>query len=366
MKKSGVYISVISVVISFAVLYGARQRRPWAFDAARFRYEGVTQLASESASSLNFHEARLKLDPSASAYASLAAALFSEAKRSDRDDLYERARAAANESLRQSPFGNQVARLVLIKSAQARHEFTRSLNMIAEFEKEFGVKDQAEVLKITAYLALAEGEKARTAAGRLVERIPVSNSFVLRALAFEKTGQLANALEDFEAAISLEDASDAQTASWSRSLAARFYLNAGMYAEAELILREALKAQPDSAFALSLLGKTLRKLDRFAESEAATLGAYSIAPNPVFLTELGILYRDFGQAGKAMEFFDAAEKVLREDLANGRYGHRLQLMDLLLERNSNPQEIVTLGREELAVRPIPEVYEKIAAAERRM
>jgi len=136
---------------------------------------------------------------------------------------------------------------------------------------------------------------------------------------------------------------------------ARLALQRGRTAEAEDLLREALRIHPWSSPALGLLGDLELDRGRLDAADRAFGDAFQVSGDPVFLARRADVKKRRGELSGAAELSDAAEKALR-----AAPGHRIALARILLDRGS--PEALLIAEDEAARRRNVDVLETLARA----
>lgn len=298
--------------------------------------------------------------PSAFDLAELAGLYLERGRNTADGALLDKAEKTAKQSLAALKSPNP-ARLVLARLACERHDFRGALELAQAALKERGSASAVSVL-VTANLALGRLAEASRLADELVDSLPTSGSYFLRALVNEAQGRDAEAALDFESAARREEPGNVLEAARLRTLWGRFYLRRGRLGEARTLVTEALRLAPTSPLVLGIAGELSLRHGRAAEAAERFMAAFSIARQTRYLVFYARARERSGDTRAADEARAQAEKFLRPDLQAGRYGHRLELVELLLDR-AKPEDVaeaVKLAEAELTVRESTDAHYALA------
>ncbi len=334
---------------------------------AWMKYPYSVSSADVSEVELSFYEQKVRAQPkSALNLASLAAAYRKAGKRSGDVAQLERARESAEKSLALLPHFNTSARMVLAGLAQDRHDFSAALALADQILRENPKNPQALSVKITSHLALGQVEAAKEDADYLSRRFPGLASLTMRALLSMEGGKESEGLADFEKAIRSEDFGDREGSAWARSVLGRYHLRKEQLKTARFLLSEALRIQPDYPLAMGLLAELEAKEGNVPQAEKLYRRAYELLPEPSFRVDLGAALAAAGRRAEAEALWIEAERQMRSDLERNPYGHRGELVHLLLNR-ANPAdfpEAIRLAEAEAGIRQNRETRETLAWAYR--
>jgi tetratricopeptide (TPR) repeat protein len=294
------------------------------------------------------------------------------AKATGDSSWYLLAEQAAEQSLSNLSVNNNGAILVLAKVAAAKHDFTMAQSLLKQ------VPPQSEALALSATIQLALGDQisAEKTAGILVQKMPVIGNFALKALVEVAQGKDQATLQDFKAAIAAEDAEEAGSSAWVRTLLGRFYYKRGQLKEAAELYQSALQILPK--YPPALLNSAELAVQQWQEDPSQTqhLRQAKEIYRQFFLTNqqtptvydhvalrgLARVQRLQGDAVSANKTWERAVTRLRSDLSG--FGHRRELAQLLLERGAETDrsEALILMQAEIKVRQDPESWDTLAAA----
>ncbi|HEV7558125.1 MAG TPA: tetratricopeptide repeat protein, partial [Kofleriaceae bacterium] len=169
----------------------------------------------------------------------------------DRRD-YDEAEKLARASLAILPAPNGAA-ITLAKLANARHAFRDAIELAHSYKGRNPVA--VPMVLATAYLALGELDQAARAANQAVQAKPTPSTYLERALVLQAQGRDVEAAGDFANAVRLEDHGDVLESARIRTLWGRFLVRRGAYADAKMVIDEALRISPSNALALSVRGE---------------------------------------------------------------------------------------------------------------
>ncbi len=322
-----------------------------------------------------FYQERSNLSPDDGLeLASLAGAYLTKARVSGWANWYLLSEQAAKRSLANLPTFNNGALLVLAEIAEARHDFKEAMrlaNQVLEYQPD---NEGASSILITANLAQGNLSEAQQVIDDLVKRIPTAGILSLRALVEVAKGQDDAAQQDFEAAIRLEEPGNAYGSAWLRTQLGRLHARHGRVAEAEAHYDEALRIASDYALAqLSLADLKVKTGDyktatNVYQDVLARAKDSSTVFDHVALQGLWRAKTLQGDEAGAMDVWNQAEVILREDAYGNAFGHPRELARLLLERGDEKDlpEAFSLLQRELANRRDPVTLELTAWVFMRM
>lgn len=277
---------------------------------------------------------------------------------------YAAAEAMAAKSLAINPRGN-AATLIPAKLANARHEFLKAIEIT---KADLAVRQSATAYGVlaTAYLALGDLVEASRAADAAVRMQAGTGTYLMRALVLEKAGRDAEAAWDFEHAVAVEEAGDADEAARLRALWGRSLIRANRPADAARVLAEALRIAPEHPLALAQRGELLLRTGKLPEARAAFEKAFALSRQVRYLIDLARAQELSGDATAATETRNTVEKLVRADLAaSNSTGHRLELVEVLLDRGgAGPiNEALAMAQEEVLARPSDATRFQLARAQ---
>lgn len=318
-------------------------------------YRFLLDAKPDGADDVAFLEARIARAPEGLDLAALSRAYLKKARTTGQSRWIDDAEAAARRSIEVLPVSNPGAVLALAQAAQMKHDFAGSIAACDRVLAERPRDSRALALKATAQLGLGDTAGALRSADALVDRAPLSENLSLRAVVLSAAGNEREALHDFRKAAAVEEPGDPEGSAWLRAMWARLALQRGRTADAEDLLREALRIQPWSSPALGLLGEL--ELDRGSldAADRAFRDAFQVSGDPVFLARRADVKKRRGDSVAAAELRDAAEKALRASP-----GHRIALARLLLDRGS--PEALLIAEDEATRRRNVDTLETLARA----
>lgn len=273
---------------------------------------------------------------------------------------YAAAEAACRKSLAiiRNPNGGL---LTLAKVLSARHDFREA---IALADEQNAAKKSAGAYNIiaTAELALGELPQAADAANAAIAMKPDPGHYMMRALIMEAQGRDAEAELDFTHAATIESFGDAQAAAHLRSLWGRFLLRRGAFDSAKRVLDEALRIIPDFPLAVAEQGELALRTGHAKEAAALFEKAFVASRQVRYLIDQARAQEAAGDVTGANGLRDQVETIVRGELEAGGLGHRLDLVEVLVDRNAKIPEAVSLAREEVTHRPSAEARYQLARA----
>lgn len=282
----------------------------------------------------------------------LATVLTSKARVTGEMSLYDEAERLARQSLERLPYSNETAKLVLASVAEARHRFPEAIELAGEALKAKPGDEAVLAALVTANLGYGKLEAAQKYADELVSRKPTMKARSLRALVLEARGNEREALQEFENAIRTEDIGQFFDSAWNRTFLGRLHMSRGRYELAEAYFREALRILPNCHLALALLAKLEWEAGDTESADRLYTEAFNAMGEPPYLLEHAELKLEMGQEAEANRLRDEAEKLVRDEMARGPYGHHNELARLLLDRGGpeHIQEAVTEAQKDAEMR----------------
>ncbi len=273
---------------------------------------------------------------------------------------YAAAERLAKRSLAILPSPNG-ATLTLAKLASARHDFRESIRLARSFH---GRGSGVPMVLATDYLALGELDAAGREVERAVARKPGSGTYLMRALVREAQGKDAQAEADFAAAVRVEEFGDVQGSARTRALWGRFLLRRGELDGARRVLDEALRIAPDHALARATLGQLLIRAGDFDAAAAELERAFSASRQVRYLIDQAVALELAGRDDDADSLRAQVETIVRGELEERGLGHRLDLVEVLVERGGPARlaEAVMLAREEITRRGSAVAHFQLARA----
>ena len=337
------------------------QRTGLAPEASSVRYRFAAAIARDDTNAtIAALEARVKEMRSPFDLGELAELYLRRAQRDGDADDYRRAEDAAQRSLAvlRAPNG---AVLTLAKLAATRHQFREA---IALAQEQLGHKRSAAPYAVmaTAHLALGELAAATEAANAALALEPDSGSYLTRALVLAAQGRDGEAAYDFARAASLEQFGDPQGAARLRALWARFLLRRGELVGARELLAEALRIVPEYPLALAYQGELALREGRPEKARAQLEQAFAASRQVRYLIEQARAQEVTGDRDGADITRAQVEQIVRAELVEGGLGHRLDLVEVLVDRGAHLAEAVALAREEVARRPGADARFQLARA----
>jgi tetratricopeptide (TPR) repeat protein len=259
--------------------------------------------------------------------------------------------------------------LVLAKLANNRHDFARGIELARRHSR--GRSPGALTALATAYLALGELTLATNAAEALVMAQPTSAAYLMRALTLQAQGRDDEAAFDFTRAALAEEEGDVQEAARLRALWARFLLRRGELRGTADLLAEALRIAPGHPLALAQKGELMLRTGEPKKAAALFEQAFASSRQVRYLMDQARAQALLGDLAGADALRAQVEKLVRAELGEGGLGHRLDLIEVLVDRSlardagsQDPAlaEAIALAREELAHRASAETRYQLARA----
>ena len=244
----------------------------------------------------------------------------------------ESAETSARRSLENLPVSNDGATLTLAKVANARHELAEAVRLAGLVLA--GSPHSADALSVraTAHLALGDLSAALADADGAVAASPRMGALSLRGTVLEAMGRDVEALKSWRDALRVEDTGQVASSAQVRARIARWHLRRGDLGVARAWAEEARRLSPGQPIALFALAE-LESLDGNAPAaERACNAGFQFTKDPAFLTRLGSVRDRAGDDAGAERAWTQAEVLLREELAAGHSGHRVELARVLLAR----------------------------------
>lgn len=331
--------------------------------AAAYRYRfAIAGLRDDTSDTIRELEARVAELASPFDLGELAELYLRRAQREGDPKDYDAAEAAARRSLvvLRTPNG---AVLTLAKLANTRHQFREAIALARE---QLAQKRSAApyVVMATSYLALGELAAAADAATTALAIKPDGNGYTTRALVLQAQGRDAEAAADFAHAASIEQYGDPLGAARLRALWGRFLLRRGELAGAARLLDEALRLAPELPLAVAYQGELALRAGDPDEARAKLEQAFAASRQVRYLIEQARAQEVGGDAAGADAVRAQVEQIVRGELGSGGLGHRLDLVEVLVDRGGATRlgEAIALARSEVAQRPSADARFQLARA----
>ena len=329
------------------------RRSDLAPDAASVKYRyALTGAREDSADTIAALEQRLETTASPMYETAELAELYYQRAQLDGDPRdYAASEAMAKRSLAivRRPNG---ALLTLAKLANARHDFREALTLAHEHMKA-NPTSAGHLVVATAYLALGDLPEASEAANAALDQKPDGNGYLMRALVMQAQGRDAEAAFDFTRAVAVEPHGDPDGAARLRALWGRFLTSRGELAGARRVLDEALRIAPTHSLALAQQGELALRTRQPARAEALFEQAFAASRQVRYLLDQARAKELAGDKRGADAVRVQVESIVRGELADTGLGHRLELVEVLVDRGNTVgvAEAVKLARAEVAARP---------------
>ncbi|MBA2541562.1 MAG: hypothetical protein H0V17_18105 [Deltaproteobacteria bacterium] len=273
---------------------------------------------------------------------------------------YDQAEALARQSLTILPTPNGAA-LTLAKLANTRHEFHEALKIAHDYKRK---SVAVPTIQATAHLALGNLQAAAEAANAAVAIKPDASTYLMRALVLQAQGRDREVAADFASAVRLEDQGDPQGAARLRSMWGRFLLRRGDLEGAGWLFDEALRIAPEFTLAQALRGELLLRSGKPKDAVTQLEQAFAASRQVRYLIDQARALEAAGDVKNADAVRAQVETIVRAELGEGGLGHRLDLVEVLVDRGTTPRltEAIALGREEVRRRPSADTRYQLARA----
>jgi tetratricopeptide (TPR) repeat protein len=267
---------------------------------------------------------------------------------------HEKAEALARRSLAilRSP---NPSLLVLAKVANMRHDFGGAIALAKEALLQ---KRSASAYSVIATARLATGEvvAAAEAAETVLSIKPDSGAYLLHALVMQAQGRDAEAGFDFTRAAQLEEHDTPAESARLRALWGRFLMRRGDLVGAGLLYQEALRIVPAMPLATALQGELALRAGKLRAAASLFERAFASSQQIRYLMDKARAQDLAGEDPGPLRIH--LERMLRRE----GIGHRLELVELLLDRGGDVSEAITLARAEVAARPSVDARLQLARA----
>jgi tetratricopeptide (TPR) repeat protein len=358
------------ILLTLGVIYALQSTVGVSRGIASYRYpferapRGTVRQLLEA--EIAFYQHRLAYDPQSGLNLAALAGTHLKMSRATGDLTWLLlAEQTAHRSLRNLPYQNSGALLVLARVAEARHEFAEAVRLA----NQAGGVDALAIV-ITSTLATGNVDEASKAAVQLVRTLPGLGSYGLLALVEIAQGKDGAALAHLHQAIASEEAGEVASSAWARTVLARLHYRRGRLSEARSLYRETLRILPQYPSALLNLAELEMRQGQYKNAEDNLTQVVNItraSPNVYDHAVLRGLARARERQGDrkgASRFWGEAEARLRRDVTSDQFGHRRELARLLLERGrpEDLAEALGLMRQEVYVRRDAETLHVLAWA----
>ena len=275
----------------------------------------------------------------------LAQAYLAKGQAEDNDEMFDKAAATAEESLKIRSEFNVEARLVLAGVAEGHHNFKKSYEICRKlYDADPGTSGLNSMIS-NSLLEMGQVEEAQTWARPLLEKPITSSVLVHGARLAIYAGQDEEAMRYLKAALKLEQPQERKSSARIRSLWGDIELRHGRLKEARELLEASLKIHQRSLPALLAMARLERREGHPEKALVHLRGAHQHFGNPAILTEMAAMEARLGHADEAVKLRKEAETVLREEVGSGLIGHARDLAKVLLD-SGHPQEALKVAQEE--------------------
>jgi tetratricopeptide (TPR) repeat protein len=363
--------SIAAICFSLLPKPTSQTRSPYAYNL-ELNLPGTTDRRQILQREVELYQTKVQQDPQSGLnLAALADAYWKLGKATGEVSWYLLAEQTAQKSIAALPFENPGASLILAQVAQAKHDFASAKQIATTVLKIHPNNDEAKAILVTCNLAVGELQQAQTQTQQMVQQLPSLGTLTLQALVEEAQGK-PEAMETFRLAIQMEEAGEVGGSALVRVLLGRHFYNRGNLEQATSLYQEALRILPRYPLALMHLAalETRRgnytQADRYYDQVIAYSQQAANVYDHTVLRGKARLKKLQGQSDR--ELLQQAEKLLREDTnaghANGAFGHRRELAQLLLDRNQNQdvKEALALMQDEVKIRQDAQTLAVLARA----
>ncbi|HHO55702.1 MAG TPA: tetratricopeptide repeat protein [Trueperaceae bacterium] len=336
-KYLGLLILLLTIIIAF--LLQLDKEKETSYFVYPFALSSQNKALSKLESEISFYKLRSQANPDDGLeLASLAALYLKKARISGWASWYLLAEQSAKHSLANLAFNNKGALLVLAKTAEARHDFNRAINLAEQVLKQQTGNKTALAILISSNLGKGNLEIADQYAKQLMGQFPSASSLGFEALIKQARGDIDSARHDYKQAISYEEVGENYSSAWLRSKLGVLEFKAGNYDLAQKLYLEALKIVPKYPLAiLNLAALELEQedyqkaIDHYQAILTQTENSATVFDHQA-LQGLARANYLIGKTKLAEQIWGQAEDVLRNDVNNSVFGHKRELASLLLER----------------------------------
>jgi len=267
---------------------------------------------------------------------------------------FAKSEAVAKRSVAALPYPSS-APLTLAKIASAHHEFRAAISLARDFLTHSKSPGALGVLA-SSHLALGELDRASEAAEWAVGVKPDGAGYLMRALVFQAQGRDAEAAFDFAHAAEVEVAGDPEEAARLRTLWARFLLRRGEWSGAEALLAEAVRIAPEYPLAVAHQGELALRTGHAKQAKTLFERAFVASRQVRYLIDEARAQELSGDLAGATSTRTQVERLVRNDLRETGVGHRLDLVEVLVDRGApaDIREATELAAAEVRARPSAE------------
>ena len=238
----------------------------------------------------------------------------------------------AQKSLKILAVNNTSAEMVLAHILENQHRFEEAVQSAEKILEHSPNALGPYSILITSHLAKGDLVKAQNFADILVQRSPRTGALALRGLVLISAGRVPEGVFDLEKSLVVEDIGEEADSTWARCILARHFLSRGRVGAADDLLKEALRITPNFPLALDIQAQLRARTGDFKSSEELFDQAFSQSRQIVYLRHAAELDQMTGRLELANDRWGQAEKLIRLDLDQGLYGHRLELAKILFRR----------------------------------
>jgi tetratricopeptide (TPR) repeat protein len=317
---------------------------------------------SETDGQIATAEEQIKKTPADYAgYQALGTAFLQKARETGDIDYYDRAEQALNKSLNLAPedfrSADPLVQIALV--CMGEHRFTDALDysqraielgsgnlaafaVYGDAETDMGEYDEAESA-YDAVQGLGEATSPQLSLAYMLD----SRKAYLRFL----NGEPAKAIDLMKSAITagLQTRVPRENVAWLYFELGERYFQQGDIADAELSYQAGINADPNHYRSLAGLAKVRAAQGRFDESVQLYKRSITVIPFPVYVAELGDVYKRMGKPAQAQEQYDLIETIAHLSKLEGVLANR-DLALFYADHDIKLPEAEEFARKELEVR----------------
>jgi tetratricopeptide (TPR) repeat protein len=169
---------------------------------------------------------------------------------------------------------------------------------------------------------------------------------------------------DFARAVAVEDFGDVDESARLRALWGRFLIRRGRYALAAHVLAEALRIVPEMPLVLAQQGELALRQGKYSDAIGLFDRAFAAGRELRYLMDRGRALQLKGDTKGAAATRAQVETLVRGELATTGLGHRLDLVETLVDRGAprDLTEAIELAKTEVGNRPSAETHFQLARA----
>ena len=310
-----------------------------------YPYKGVAGRSPDK--EVEFFKERLKSRPdSFTELNNLAQAYLTRSQTSGDLAYLIEAEKLAGRSLELSKDGNHGALVVMASVAEARHEFTRSLEIAQSIYAQEPSNLDSQALLANSLLELGRVQEAKVYIDQVRQAMPTSAAAIQSARVLIASGLDKEARELLEEAVRREQPQEQKVSARLRSLLGEIAFRHGRLDEARVLFGESIQVSPVNPFALQGLARVEACQGHYDKGFEIYTEAFAGSQNPAFMTEMARMKAHAGDKAQAARMLGQAESLLRPELEQGRFGHARDLAQVLLDQGKPEEALTVLHRKE--------------------